>query len=176
MYKLALSEIFTCQLDSEACTFLAQYPNMVRWWINRGKESAKSFGAFRGRFYRDWRMDWKGYNSQHAQTSSLVAYSVLSRPNQVQTGEVRGGSFAVVSPRIVKVEDQQLVFSTMLAKRACVRLFPKNSTQRVLLEQAQNECWQIGQSLLTSQWCVIPFTKVFDLASENDPLIQDLLK
>ena len=182
MYKLALSEIFNCQLDREAYAFLVQYPNMVNWWINQTSTvtaeevPAGSFNEFRNHFYKNWKKGWNGYNSQHAQTSSLVAYSVLKLSKQLQTKEELRYSFAVVSPRIVKIEDEKLVFPTKLSNKAHVQLIPKNPTQQALLEQVQNNHWQLGQSFLTAEWCAIPFTRFLDLTLEKDRYIQDLLK
>jgi len=86
-------------------------------------------------------------------------------------------SFAVVSPRIAKIEDETLVFPTKQFKKAHVQLLPKNSTQKTLLEQAQNQYWQIGQIFLTPNWCTIPLTKYLDLTKEKeDASIQKLRK
>jgi hypothetical protein len=176
MYKLELAEIFTCQLDSEAYTFLPQYRSMVEWWIARGKKSDASFRELRNCFYRDWKTDWKGYNSQHAQTTSLVAHNI-HKFSETQTIEKVQGSFIVVSPRIAKIEDGQLVFPTKQPKKAHVQLVPKNSTQKSLLEQTQNKYWQIGQIFLTPKWCTIPLTRLLDLTKEEkDPQIQSLIK
>ena len=86
-------------------------------------------------------------------------------------------SFAVISPRIVKLEDEKLVFPTKLSKKAHIHLLPKNPTQKTLLEQAQNQYWQIGQIFLTPNWCTIPLTRYLDLTKEKeDALIQQLRK
>ena len=179
MLKVALSQIFDCQPDGEAHAFMAQYPNMVMWWIKRaGAFSEGSFSKFRNQFYEAWKNEWKGYNSQHAQTSSLVAYSALqlwrgtaekAKPMELKL------SFAVISPRNVKIEDGQLVFPTRLSRHAHVKLVPENPRQQVLLEQAANEHWQIGQSIVTPQWCAVPFARYLDLTSENDRIIKELL-
>ncbi|MDR0460621.1 MAG: hypothetical protein LBH62_04190 [Nitrososphaerota archaeon] len=176
MYKLGLSEIFTCRLDSETFGFLSQYYRMVEWWTDHEKESFLSFSGFRNQFYKSWRNDWKGYNSQHAQTSSLVAYNMVRLSKGQSIGELKR-SFAVVSPRIAKIEDEKLVFPTKQSKKAHVQLLPKNPTQKTLLEQAQNQYWQIGQIFLTPDWCAIPFTKYLDLTKEKeDASIQKLRK
>jgi len=176
MYKLGLSEIFTCRLDSETYGFLPQYHSIVEWWIDRGKEPIQSFSVFRNQFYKSWRNDWPGYNSQHAQTSSLVAYNLLKLSRGQPIGELKR-SFAVVSPRIAKIEGEKLVFPTKLYKKAHVQLVTKNPTQKILLEQVQNEYWKIGQIFLTPNWCAIPFTRYLDLTSEKeDALIQKILK
>ena len=179
MLKIALSQIFDCQPDGEAHALMVQYPNMVKWWINRaGEFTVGSFSKFRNQFYEDWKKDWKGYNSQHAQTSSLVAYSAL----QLWKGDAEKTksldlkwNFAVISPRIVRIEDGGLVFPTKLSKHAHVKLIPENPRQQALLEQAANEHWQIGQSIITAEWCTVPFTRYLDLASEKDRVINELL-
>lgn len=176
MYRLALSEVFSCKLDREAYAFLVQYPNMVKWWINQEEVPAESSNEFRNHFYKKWKTDWKGYNSQHAQTSSSVAYSALKLSKQLQTKEELSYSFAVVSTRIVKIEDEKLVFPTKLSNKAHVQLISKSPIQQALLEQAQNDHWQLGQSFLTAEWCAIPFTRFLDLRLEKDRFIQDLLK
>jgi len=128
--------------------------------------------------YKEWKENWKGYNSQHAQTSSLVAYSILKSSKQPTTKENMGNNFAVISPNIIKIEEtNQLVFPTMLTKKAHIQLIPKTSTQQILLEQTQNGYWKLGQTFLTDKWCTIPFTRYLDLTTEKkDPLIQELLK
>lgn len=176
LYKLGLSELFECQLDSEAYAFFAQYRGMVEWWAVRGKESTSSFRELRNRFYGDWRVDWAGYNSQHAQTSSLVAHNVLKSKVQPVEEVLRGSSFVVVSPRIARIEGERLVFPTRQAKKAYVRLVPKNSSQKVLLEQVQNKYWQLGQVFLTPKWCAIPLMRFLDLTKEKDTCVQALLK
>lgn len=179
MLKVALSEIFECQPDGEAHALMVQYPNMVRWWISRAEEFTEgSFNMFRNQFYEAWKNEWKGYNSQHAQTSSLVAYSALQlwkeRFEITKSLELKW-NFAVISARIVKIEDGTLVFPTKLAKKAHVKLFAENARQQTLLEQAQNEHWQVGQSILTPEWCAVPFTRFLDLTSEKDRFIKELL-
>jgi hypothetical protein len=148
----------------------------VQWWLDHVCESHRSYDGLRDSFYKKWREDWKDYNSQHAQTSSLVAYGMLKTSKQPSTKE-NSDSFAVISPSIIKLEEgNRLVFPTRLTKKACVQLVPKTSVQRVLLEQAQNGYWKLGQTFLTDKWCTIPFTRHLDLTSEKkDPIIQELL-
>jgi hypothetical protein len=175
LYKLTLSEIFDCKLDSEAFGLLNQFPNMVKWWTEQAKEPPTAFSVFRNYFYSAWKIRWCDYNSQHAQTSSLTAYNLL-RLSKMQTLRELKCSFAVISPRIVKIEDEKLVFPTKLSKKTHVQLVPKNPTQKTLLEQTQNEYWQIGQIFLTPNWCAIPFTRYLDLTCEKDAIVQKLLK
>ena len=176
LYKLTLSEIFTCKLDSEAYGLLNQYPNMVKWWIEQAKESPVSFSGFRNHYYSAWKNAWSNYNSQHAQTSSLSAYNMLKLSKGQPIEELKY-SFAVISPRIVKIEDEKLVFPTKQTKKARIQLFPKNQTQKTLLEQTQNKYWQINQILLTPNWCTIPLTRYLNLTQEKeDNLIQKLRK
>jgi hypothetical protein len=180
MYKLLLSEIFACRLDSEAYGFLSGYPRMVNWWLARGQESAqvfRDFTALRNHFYMEWKEAWKGYNSQHAQTSCLLAFSMLkSNVHTKAEMALLNCSFAMVSPALAKVEDEKLVFTTSLQKKAHVTLAPKTSAQCVLLEQAQNKYWQIGQTFLTPKWCTIPFTRYIDPTQEKDRPLQEYLK
>jgi hypothetical protein len=177
MYRLILSELFECKLaDSETYAFLSQYRKFVQWWLNQTKETHKSYNELRDNFYSKWRVDWSGYNSQHAQTSSLVAFGLLKSSKQTALIEGLGCNFAVLSPKIVKIEEDRMVFPTRFAKKARVQLIPKTVTQRVLLEQAQNGYWKLGQTLLTDKWCTIPFTKHLDLTKEKDATILELLK
>ena len=180
MYKLLLSEIFSCRLDSEAYGFLSAYPRMVNWWFVRGQESAivfRDFTALRNQFYNEWKEAWKGYNSQHAQTSCLLAFSMLKSNVQIKDETaLLNCSFGCVSPALAKVEDEKLVFVTSLQKKAYVTLVPKTSVQCVFLEQAQNKYWQIGQVFFTSKWCNIPFTRYIDPTQEKDRPLQELLK
>ncbi len=178
MLKIALSQIFDCQPDGEAHALMVQYPNMVRWWINRAEEfTGGSFSKFRNQFYDTWKKEWKSYNSQHAQTSSLVAYSALQlwKESAKKTKPELKWNFAVISSRIAKIEDDKLIFPTQLSKKAHVNLIAENMRQQTLLEQVQNEHWQVGQSILTPEWCAISFTKFIDLTSEKDRLIKELL-
>jgi hypothetical protein len=176
LYKLTLAEIFTCKLDSEAYGLLNHFPNMVKWWTDQVKESPTAFSVFRNHFYSAWKESWSDYNSQHAQTSSLTAYNML-RLSKMQPLKELKYSFAVVSQRIVKIEDEKLVFPTKLSKKAQVQLVPKNHTQTTLLEQTQNGYWKNGQIFLTPNWCAIPLTRYIDLTSEKeDTLIQKILK
>jgi len=179
MLKIALSQIFDCHPDGEAHALMAQYPNMVKWWAGHTAEFTEgSFSKFRNQFYEAWKREWKGYNSQHAQTSSLVAYSALqlSKGNaeKLKSLELKW-NFAVISPRIVKIEDCELVFPTKLSRHAHVKLIPENPRQQTLLEQATNKHWQIGQSIVTPEWCDVPFTRYLDLTLEKDHVIKELL-
>jgi hypothetical protein len=179
LYKLTLSEIFTCKLDGETYGLLNHYPTMVKWWVDQAKESPVSFSGFRNYFYNAWKSAWGTYNSQHAQTSCLVAYNLLKlSEGQTRKEEEVKGNFAVISPRIVKIEDgEKLVFPTRPPKKGHVQLLPKNQTQKTLVEQAQNQYWQISQVFLTPNWCVIPFVRYLDLTKEKeDILVQKLLK
>jgi len=180
MYKLELSEIFTCQLDSEAYAFLAQYRILVQWWKTKINETHHSYSELRDNFYPQWKQDWKNYHSQHAQTSSLTAYNMSKFSKQVSAkAEEMWRSFAVISPNVAKIdEDKKLVFPTNLTKKAQVRLIPKDPAQQVLLNQIQNEYWKIGQIFLTPKWCTIPITRYIYLTSDEkeDAIIQELLK
>jgi len=176
LYRLVLSELFSCRLDSEGYAFLATYPNMVKWWINQKIEPNQTFSAFRHQHYRNWRNHWKGYNSQHAQTSSTLAYTTLKSLKEQPMDMVLQNSFAVVSSCIVKIEDEKLIFPTIHSKKVHIQLNPKISTQKTLLEQAQNMYWQLGQIYLTPEFCVISFTHFTDVTKEKDPIIQKLLK
>jgi len=177
MYKLVLSEIFACRLDSESYGFLSQYPRMVDWWLSRGQDATQEFmdfNAFRSHFYSEWKNDWKNYNSQHAQTSCSFAFKALKA--KVQSKDELKQSFAFVSPVLAKIEDKTLVFTTRQNKKARVELVPKTSAQCVLLDQAQNQYWQVGQVFLTPKWCSMPFARSLDLTKENDPTVQEFLK
>jgi len=178
MYRVTLSEIFVCKLDSEAYSFFAQYTHMINWWLTHGKQTAQEFGdfnAFRNKFYSEWKTDWKGYNSQHAQTSCMFAFKALN--SKVQKSEELQQRFVIVSPVLAKVEEKQtFVFTTLQAKKARVTLVPKTVAQGVLLEQALNMYWQIGQVFLTPTWCAIPFSREIDLTQEKDAILQEFLK
>jgi hypothetical protein len=178
MYKLSLSEVFACRLDSEAYSFFAQYLRMVNWWIVHGRDVVqefRDFNAFRNQFYSAWKAGWSGYNSQHAQTSCMFAYKTLN--STIQKSEVPKQSFVIVSPVLAKIEENQtLIFTTMQTKKARVKLVSKTSAQNVLLEQALNMYWQIGQVLLTPTWCAIPFSREIDLTQEKDVILQEFLK
>ena len=179
MLKIALSEIFDCQPDGEAHALISQYPNMVTWWINHaGEFSGGSFSKFRKQFYEAWRRDWTGYNSQHAQSRSVVAYSALQlwkEGSEKRSSLELKLSFAVISPRIARIADGALVFPTKLSKHGHVKLIPENPRQRMLLEQAENEHWQVGQAIVTAEWSVVPFTRFLDLTSEKDRVMKELL-
>ncbi|MCL2135739.1 MAG: hypothetical protein FWH37_09400 [Candidatus Bathyarchaeota archaeon] len=178
MYKLGLSKIFACHLDSEAYSFFPQYLNMIEWWLSHGRTSTtqknNNFTAFRNQFYSEWTVDWKGYNSQHAQTSCLFALKALN--SNIQSKQELKHSFAIISPVSVKIENKKFIFVTKHTKKAYVELIPKTLTQNILLEQAQNQHWKIGQVLLTPKWCAIPFSKDIDLTQEKDPTLQEYLK
>ncbi|MDR2707674.1 MAG: hypothetical protein LBB87_02875 [Nitrososphaerota archaeon] len=177
VYRFVLSELFECRLvGSESFAFLSLFRKFVQWWLDQAVGSYRSYDDLRDSFYGKWRVDWKGYSSQHAQTSSLIAYGMLKSSNQPSVKE--NLSFAVISPSIVKLEEGgRLVFPIGLAKKACVQLVPKTTMQQVLLEQALNGYWKLGQTFLTDKWCAIPFTRYLDLTKdEKDSLIQKLLK
>ncbi|MFA7397875.1 MAG: hypothetical protein WC046_05275 [Candidatus Bathyarchaeia archaeon] len=120
---------------------------MVKWWVGRAKDFEDgSFNEFRNQFYDAWKSDWIGYNNQHAQTSGLVAYSALNLSKQkTQTKPLElKWNFAVISPRIAKIDNGTLVFPTKLSRKARIKLIVKTPHQLVLLEQAYNEHWKIG--------------------------------
>jgi hypothetical protein len=177
MYRLVLSDVFACKLDSEAYSFLPQYLSMVEWWMARGRASTQEFNnftTFRNQFYNEWKMDWKGYNSQHAQTSSLFALRALN--SKIQNKEALVSRFAIISPVSVRIEDKKFIFVTRNAKKAHVELVPKTVAHGVLLDQVQNMYWKIGQVFLTPKWCTISFTRDLDLTKENDATLQEYLK
>jgi hypothetical protein len=177
LFRLFLSELFSCKLDSEAYAFLPQYQGMVKWWLQQDKGVDQKFGSFRNQHYLNWRNHWVGFNSQHAQTSSMLAYTALTtvkEQNQQKT-QLYGGS-AVISIRLVQIKDEALFFSTKPPKKAKIQLLPKTSQQKILLEQTQNGYWQPGQVYLTHTYCQIPFTRHIDLTKEKDPAIQSLIK
>ncbi|MDR2202715.1 MAG: hypothetical protein LBE76_00085 [Nitrososphaerota archaeon] len=176
MYRLGLSELFACKLDSEAYSFFPQYLNMINWWLSQGQTATRknNFTAFRNQFYDKWRTDWKGYNSQHAQTSCLFALKALN--TNIQSKQELKQSFAIISPVSTKVENKKFMFVTKHAKKAYVELIPKTPTQNILLEQTQNSYWKIGQVFLTPKWCTIPLTRHIDLTKEKDPILQEFLK
>ncbi len=178
MYRLGLSEIFACRLDSEAYGFFPQYLSMVEWWLVRGQESAQllgKFSVFRNRFYSEWKVAWEGFNSQHAQTSCLVAYRLLKLSKVPSKMDLKC-SFVAVSQRIVKIEDGVLVFPTRNKRKARVELVVKDLQQSALLEQIQNNYWEVGQVFLTPSWCNMPLVRYIDLTQEKDPQVQALLK
>ncbi|MDR2203409.1 MAG: hypothetical protein LBE76_03750 [Nitrososphaerota archaeon] len=177
MYRIGLSDIFACKLDSEAYSFLPQYLSMVEWWMAHGRASAQKFSnftSFRNQFYSEWKVDWRGYNSQHAQTSCLFALRALN--SEVKSKEALTNRFAIISPVSVKIEGKKFIFVTRNAKKAHVELVPKSVAQGVLLDQVQNMYWKIGQVFLTPKWCNIPFTRDLDLTKENDPTLIEYLK
>ena len=156
---------------------IAEFPKMVEWWVEMPKMfKGGSFAHFRKRFYGSWRKEWEGWHSQHAQTSCLVAYTVLQMWRK--TGERTRGfgfRFSVISPRVVWIEGGNLCFSTRIGCTGCVGLFPRNKHQKMLLEQAELEKWRVGQTILTPKWSVVPFTRYLDLAFAGDQYIQNLL-
>jgi hypothetical protein len=179
MYRVPLAQIFNSKPDSEAYAFLELYPKMVSWWITRSPQfRGGPANSFRNQFYQSWKTDWTGYNSQHAQTSSSVAYSILQL-NKEPTEKIEPINLklnvAVVSPRLARIEDGELVFSTRRSRRAHIKLVTDDSRQQILLEQAANGHWQIGQPIVTATWTIMPFTKQINLAEENDRLIKELL-
>jgi hypothetical protein len=176
LYRVVVSEPFSCCIDSEGYAFLSKYPDMVRWWLHQGLGLNQTFSAFRNQHYSSWKNTYTNYNSQHAQTSSTLAYTALKNTTQLVGEGMWMNSFVVVSSSIVKIEDGKLFFPTRQFKKAQIKLVPKTTTQRILLDQAQSMCWQIGQVLLTHTFCVIPFTKFTDVTAEKDPIIQALLK
>jgi len=177
--KVTLSELFKCTPDREAYELLDIYPKMVKWWIEKAAEfSGGSFAAFRKKFYQEWKEDWKGYHSQHAQTSCLVAYSTLrlwkGQVERLKTSELKW-SFAVISPLLTRIENGELCFATKIDKTANVRLTPDSPRQEKLLMQAENGYWQVGQSIVTPKWTVIPFNRYIDLTSKREQIIRELL-
>ena len=178
MYRIPLAEVFSSQPDSEAYAFLELYPSMVTWWIKHSVEfKGGPANSFRNQLYPKWKADWPGYNSQHAQTSSSVAYAILQLNKEAAELETINLklNFAVISQRLAKIEDCELIFPTKHSKRAHIKLITTDPRQQTLLEQAANKYWQIGQPTITATWSIIPLTKQINLTMENDRAINELL-
>lgn len=179
MLKILLTEVFECRLDAEAHALVRVFPNMVRWWFGKAEAfKGGSFAAFRNQFYEAWKLDWKGYNSQNAQTSCIVAYSdsqLSKAPEQRVRKAALNWDFAVVSPKNAKIVGCEFVFPTKRSKHAHVELITENPRQKTLLEQAMNMHWQVGQSILTAEWCIVPFVRYRDLSAEKDRVLNELL-
>lgn len=174
-----MSELFRCKPDRLAYEFMAEYPKMVEWWIKRTVEfGGGSYAVFRKHFYKEWKKEWDGYYSQHAQTSSLVAFSgvqLWKKPDErLKIPELKW-RFIVVSPREVKIEKGELLFSTKIGEIAHVKIIPEDQRLRRLLVQAENGYWQVGQSIVTPEWAVVSFTSYLDLSTERETLIKELL-
>lgn len=178
--RVTLSELYRCSPDEEALRLMEEYSKMVGWWAER----ARGFGGgpysrFRNAYYAAWRGRWPRWNSQHGQTSSMVAYSTLNlwkkpehRPRRLEPHT----PFAVLSPRVVKVEHSLLRISTTIRSFGYAELVPNSPHQQKLLEQAGEGLWQLGQVILTLEWAIIPFIEDVDMAAERPLELETLLK
>jgi transposase len=178
--KITLSELYGCSPDEEALRLIEEYSIMLGWWAEKAQGfEGRSYAKFRNTYYAAWRERWPDWNSQHAQTSSMVVYSAIQlwrrKPGGPRRLELRV-PFAVLSPRIVKVEHGLLRVSTTIRDFGYAELIPNNSYQQKLLEQAEEKLWQLGQVILTPEWTIIPFTKDLDITRERHLELESLLK
>lgn len=159
---------------------MEEYSRMVGWWAEKARGfGGGSYARFRNTYYAAWKKRWPEWNSQHAQTSSMVAYSALSlwrkRVKTPRMLELRM-AFAVLSPRVVKVEHSLLRISTTIRSFGYAELIPNSSHQQKILEQVEEGLWQLGQVILTPGWAIISFIRDVDLTAEKQPELEALLK
>ncbi|MEM2778321.1 MAG: hypothetical protein QXH00_06495 [Candidatus Jordarchaeales archaeon] len=157
-----LSEVYACELDEEALRLIREFASMVKWWAERGRDfEGGPYEEFRKKHYGEWCERWRDWNRQLIHTSVHVAYERLklseSPENRPKTVNV-DVNFAVVHPKMVKVEGGRLRVSTVKEGYAYVKLIPKCLHQKRLLEQVEAGVWRIGQTVLTEKWAVLPFT------------------
>lgn len=177
--RVTLSELYRCSPDGEALRLMEEFIKMLGWWAERARGFGDGpYARFRNTYYAAWKKRWPEWNSQHAQTSSMVAYSALSlwrkRAKTPRKLELRM-AFAVLSPRVVKVEHSLLRISTTIRSFGYVELISNSSHQQKILEQAEEGLWQLGQVILTRGWAVIPFIRDVDLTAERQLELEALL-
>jgi len=150
-----------------------EYSKMLGWWTEKAQGfEGGSYAKFRNTYYAAWKERWPDWNSQHAQTSSMVVYSAIQLWKRKSSGPRRlelRVPFAVLSPRVVKVERGLLRVSTTIRGFGYVELIPNSSHQQRLLEQAEKGLWQLGQVIMTREWAVISFIRDVDLVAERQP-------
>jgi hypothetical protein len=177
--RISLAEIFPCRVDGEARRLILEFRRMVEWWIEKARDSPRTlnYPEFRKRFYREWKEKWEGWNTQHAHTSSMLAYSLIRayKPPSVRPEKPKFRTpVAVIHYWTVKLENGGLTVSTENGRKAYIRLEAKTRHQQKLLSQAKKGLWKIGQVILTPEWAIISFTKEINLEKENHPEIEDL--
>jgi hypothetical protein len=176
--ELGVSELYRCELDSEVLRLVKEFGQMVEWWVENGlKTPKKSYSEFRRAFYEKWRRRWEGWHSQHAQTSSMVAYKLLklSTKHRISIPTVFKMPLAFLSPWTVKLENKILRVSIGERTYGYVKLFPDSKHQQKLLEQAEAGLWKIGQTTITPRWAIITFTTTLNLQEESKPELENLL-
>ena len=185
--RITVSEVCRCELDDEALKLLEEFPKMLEWWAEkaltyvdlrsgRQRDTRYAYSMFRNAFYKEWREKWKEWNSQYAQTSSVVVHSSLQlrHPNHASDKLNLRMRFATVHPKIVRVKDGVLRVSTRLEEYARIKLFPNSEYQRKMIDQAERRVWQIGHVFLTPEYTVIPLSKSIDISMERDPALEEL--
>jgi hypothetical protein len=178
--RISLTELMCCRLDAEAYQLVAAFPKMVEFWAGKaeGLGGKVSFQTLRSKFLGEWRKAFEGFYSQYAQTSCMVAVSAMqaTKPpeERVKLGRIEA-SFAVLSPAGLKLYMGELSFPAKVGSLASAELKPLNSLQEKLLEQAENEKWQLGQAVITPRWAILTFTRYLDIESVEDKYIDELL-
>ncbi|MEM2597733.1 MAG: hypothetical protein QXT50_03595 [Thermofilum sp.] len=169
-----VSEIYACEPDEEALRLIQEFALMVKWWAERGRDfEGGPYEKFRKKHYSEWVERWRGWNRQLIHTSVHVAYERLKlseRPENRPKTVNLNVNFAIIHPRMVRVERGRLRISTVRGAYAYARLIPESRHQERLLEQAEAGVWSVGQVVLTERLAVVPFT-----ASRFDEWVMEAL-
>ena len=149
--EVTVSPVFRCRLDGMMREFLDVFGLMVDWWLQKlSSGSYSSFSSFRKQFYMEGKKRWGGWNTQHLQSSCLVAFKLREMFE-------RKLKFAVLSPLTVKIHGRNLVVSTRRREFGKVVLSVSGGLEQGLLQLAENSSCRIGQVFLTERWVIIPF-------------------
>jgi len=180
--RISLAELFPCKLDREAERLIEEFGRMVKWWIKKAQELPRtlSYQEFRKRFYREWKEEWVDWNTQHAHTSSMLAYSLTRayKPPSMREKPERlkfRMPLALIHYWAVRLKDGGLTIPTKNGREAYVKLEPRSRHQQKLLSQTEKGLWKIGQVTLTPKWTIISFVREVNLAEEKHPEIEELL-
>ena len=151
-----------CEPDDEALGLIREFALMVKWWAERaGGFEGGPYEKFRMRHYDEWCERWPEWNRQLIHTSVHVAYERLKlskSPEERPKAVSLDISFAVLHPKMLKVEGEKIRVSAVKGGYAYAKLIPKGAHQRKLLAQAEAGIWRVGQAVLTKSWIILPFT------------------
>jgi len=166
---VTISSLFRCHCDEATSEFLDVFGRMVDWWLSKASSGFESHTALRNRFYEAAKKTWFGWNSQHLETSSSLAYLFLKRGAKQHALKL-----AVVGSQAVSIKDLCLHISLCPPKFGRVTLNVENSQQHNLLKAAEDRMCKLGQVLLTTDWVLITFIFEVSVGHEQSGIIDSL--
>ena len=158
---VTISSLFRCHCDEATSEFLDVFGRMIDWWLDKAPLDFGSHTALRNKFYEEAKKTWFGWNSQHLETSSSLAYLLLKRGAKQHALKL-----AIVGAQAVSIKDLCLHVSLCPPKFGRVTLNVEDNQQHNLLKATEDRLCRLGQVILTANWVLITF--IFEISVEHE--------